>query len=342
MEDSLRYNFNSNDLLFKVYRHRKPIIYITTAAIVVSTIVSFLITPKYKASTILFPAPAVSISKSLISTTAQSNENSIFGEDEEVEQVLQVLNSEALQKKIVKKYNLVEHYDLDPSDPHLNSELNKKWERYVSFGRTQFMAIEISVLDKNPDIATSMANDIASSIDSVMNRMVKERATKAYEIAKIQYKQREEQVQILSDSLRKIMELGVYDIESQSGSLNRGLTQAYIKGNQKAVDKILERLSFLAKYGSKYLTLKNIIESQSIQLSLLNSKCNEAKVDAEQSLTHIYIVDKAYRPDKKAFPQRTLIILISTLSTFLLSILIIIIIDALKDFKGKEMTSVKA
>jgi len=342
MEDSLRYNFNSNDLLFKVYRHRKPIIYITTAAIVVSTIVSFLITPKYKASTILFPAPAVSISKSLISTTAQSNENSIFGEDEEVEQVLQVLNSEELQKKIVKKYNLVEHYDLDPSDPHLNSELNKKWERYVSFGRTQFMAIEISVLDKNPDIATSMANDIASSIDSVMNRMVKERATKAYEIAKIQYKQREEQVQILSDSLRKIMELGVYDIESQSGSLNRGLTQAYIKGNQKAVDKILERLSFLAKYGSKYLTLKNIIESQSIQLSLLNSKCNEAKVDAEQSLTHIYIVDKAYRPDKKAFPQRTLIILISTLSTFLLSILIIIIIDALKDFKGKEMTSVKA
>ena len=342
MEDSLRYNFNSNDLLFKVYRHRKPIIYITTAAIVISTIVSFLITPKYKASTVLFPAPAVSISKSLISTTAQSNENSIFGEDEEVEQVLQVLNSEELQKKIVKKYNLVNHYDLDPNDPHLNSELNKKWERYVSFGRTQFMAIEISVLDKNPDVATSMANDIASSIDSVMNRMVKERATKAYEIAKTQYKQREEQVQVLSDSLRKIMELGVYDIESQSGSLNRGLTQAYIKGNQKAVDKILERLSFLAKYGSKYLTLKNIIESQSIQLSLLNSKCNEAKVDAEQSLTHIYIVDKAYRPDKKAFPQRTLIILISTLSTFLLSILIIIIIDALKDFKGKEKTSVKA
>jgi uncharacterized protein involved in exopolysaccharide biosynthesis len=342
MEDTLRYNFNSSDILFKVYSHRKPIIIITTVAIIVSTIVSFVITPKFRASTVLFPAPAVSISKSLISVTAQSNENSIFGEDEEVEQVLQVLNSEELQKKIVKKYDLVNHYDLDSADPHLNSELNKKWEKYVSFGRTQFMAIEISVLDKSPDIATSMANDITSCIDSVMNRMEKERATKAYEIVKIQYKQREEQVQVLSDSLRKIMELGVYDIEAQSGSLNRGLTQAYIKGNQKAIDKILERLALLAKYGSKYLTLKNIIESQSIQLSLLNSKCNEAKVDAEQSLTHIYVVDKAYRPDKKAFPQRALIILISALSTFLLSILIVIIIDALKDFKGKELNSTKA
>jgi len=342
MEDTLRYNFNSSDILFKVYSNRKPIIIITIIAVIVSTIVSFVITPKFRASTVLFPAPSVSISKSLISVTAQSSENSIFGQDEEVEQVLQVLNSEELQKKIVQKYDLVNHYDLDSTDPHLNSELNKKWEKYVSFGRTQFMAIEISVLDKSPDIATSMANDIASCIDSVMNRMEKERATKAYEIVKIQYKQREEQVQVLSDSLRKIMEMGVYDIEAQSGSLNRGLTQAYIAGNQKAVDKILERLNFLAKYGSKYLTLKNIIESQSIQLSLLNSKCNEAKVDAEQSLTHIYVVDKAYRPDKKAFPQRALIILISALSTFLLSILIVIIIDALKDFKGKELNSTKA
>jgi len=342
MEDTLRYNFNSNDIIFKVYSYRKPIIIITSIAIIISTIVSFLITPKFRASTVLFPAPAVSISKSLISVTAQSNENGIFGEDEEVEQVLQVLNSEELQQKIVKKYDLVNHYELDPSDPHLKSELNKKWEKYVSFGRTQFMAIEISVLDKSPEIATNMANDISASIDSVMNRMEKERAVKAYEIAKIQYKQREDQVNTLSDSLRKIMEMGVYDIKAQSASLNRGLTQAIIKGNQKAINQIQDRLDLLSKYGSKYFTLINIIESQSIQLSLLNSKCNEAKVDAEQSLTHIYVVDKAYRPDKKAFPQRSLIILITALSTFLLSILIVIIIDALKDFKQRDLISKKA
>jgi uncharacterized protein involved in exopolysaccharide biosynthesis len=336
MEDTTRYNFNSNDLLFKVYSHRKTIIVISVIAFVISTLVSFLITPKYQASTVLFPAPAVSISKSLISSTA-SQDNGIFGEDEEVEQVLQVLNSEELQKKIVKKYNLISHYDIDADDPHLNSELNKKWDKYVSFGRTQYMAIEISVLDKDPDLATAMANDIAATIDSVMNRMITERAVKAYTIAKNQYQDREHQLTVLSDSLRKIMEFGVFDIETQSGSLNRGLAQAYIAGNQKAADKIQEKLNLISKYGSNYLALKNIIESQSIQLSLLNSRCNEAKVDAEQSLSHVYIVDKAYRPDKKAYPKRILIILISTIATFLLSILIVIILDAIKDFKVKEL-----
>lgn len=337
MEDSSRYNFNSTDILFKVFNNRKPIIIITISAAIISAVVSFIITPKFRSTTVLFPAPAESISKSLISTTPNNSIKGIFGEDEEVEQILQVLNSEELQLKMVKKYKLIDHYDIDWDDPHLKSEINKKWDKYVSFGRTQYMAIEISVLDKSPDLATSMANDIAETVDSVMNRMIKERATKAYEIAKNEYIQREGQLKLLSDSLKQIMEQGVYDIESQSGSLNRGLTQALIKGNQKAADKIQEKLDKLAKNGSKYLALKNIIESQSIQLSLLNSRCNEAKVDAEQTLSHVYVVDKAYRPDKKAYPQRLLIVLISTISTFLLTVLSIIALDAIADFKKKEL-----
>jgi len=337
MEDSTRYNFNSNDLLFKVYNYRKILISISAAAFVISTIVSFLITPKYQATTVLFTAPSVSISKSLISSSYSSLEKSIFGQEEEVEQILQVLNSEELHNKMIKKYNLVKHYELDADDPHLNSELSKKWERYVSFGRTQYMAIEISVLDRDPGLATAMANDIATTIDSVMNRMIIDRAVKAYSIVKNQYIEREHQLNILSDSLRKIMEYGVLDIETQSGSLNRGLAQAYIAGNQKAVDKIQEKLNIISKYGSKYLALTNIIESQSNQLSLLNSRCNEAKVDAEQTLSHIYVVDKANRPDKRTYPQRVLIVLISTISSFLLSILMLIIIDALKDFDSREL-----
>ncbi len=342
MDDSLRYNFNSTDLLFKILSYKKQLIIITASAIVLSTVVSFLITPKFKASTVLFPAPTVSISKSLMSTTYTSNENSIFGEDKEVEQVLQVLNSEELQQKIVKKYNLISHYDLDPKNPHLQTELNKKWEKNVSFGRTQYMAIEISVLDIDPKTATLMANDIASSIDSVMNRMEKERAIKAYQIVKDQYENRQKELKKLSDSLQFIMRLGVYDIETQSGAYNRGYVQALTKGNQKALKEIQSKLDILAQYGSTFITLRNLIESQSEQLSLLNAKYKEAQVDAEQSLSHVYVVDKAYQPDKKAYPQRLLIILISTISTFLLSILIIIVIDAMNDFKKKESHLKKA
>jgi len=336
MKDKLKYKFNSNDFLFTIYSYRKPIIYIAIVAAVTSTIISFLITPKFKSTAVLFPAPTTSIAKSLIASNTYSKTESMFGEDKEVEQILQVLSSEDLQDKIVKKYDLVKHYDIDPKDKHLKSEIDKQYEKNISFGRTQYMAIEISVLDINPDTAAAIANDIASSIDSVMNRMEKDRAVKAFSIVKTEFEKRNAEFSILKDSLTKIMSFGVYDIESQAGSLSRVYAQALEKGNMKGAEKIQEKLNILAKYGGTFLTLTNVIKSQSEQLSLLNTKCKETQVDAEQTLTHFFVVDKAYSADKKSYPQRILIILNSTISSILLSILIVIIIEALRDFKQKD------
>lgn len=340
MEDTLKYNFNSSDLLYKIYSHRKVILIISSIALVISTIISLLITPKYQASTVLFPAPSISISRSLLSSTANIQKNSMFGEDEEVEQILQVLSSEELQMNIVKRFDLINHYEIDPNDPHIHTELNKKWKKNITFGRTQFMAIEISVLDKDPKLAAKIANAIASTIDTVMSKMEKERSLKAYNIAKSEYFEREKQVQFLADSVKKLMKLGVFDVSTQTLSLYKGLTQALTKGNYKAAEAIEKKIAIMAQYGSTFLAVKSMLDNQNYQLSILNTKCNEAKVDAEQSLTHIYVVDRAYQPDKKAYPKRLLIILISTISTFLLSILLIIILDTLKEFRNKNIKSI--
>ena len=42
-------------------------------------------------------------------------------------------------------------------------------------------------------------------------------------------------------------------------------------------------------------------------------EAKEAKVDAEQILTHFYVVNKAFKSDKKAKPKRIIIVTISTL-----------------------------
>lgn len=336
MEENSRYQFNSNDLLFKVFKYRKTIGITVGIAVVVSTVVSFVITPKYRATAVLFPAPATSISKSLIGLNQNNTDRSIFGEDQEVEQLLQVLNSDELKTRITKKYRLIEHYELDSTSKQLKYELNKKFKKNISFGRTQYMAIEISVLDTDPEKASAMANDIAFMIDSVMNRMEKERAVKAYDIVKAQYEIRSQELDLICDSMREIMQHGVYNIAAQSGSLYRVYGQALLKGNSKATAEIEKKLDVLAKYGSQYISLENWIENQSQQLSLLSTKLKEAQVDAEQTLTHFYIVDKAYTPDKKAFPQRSLIILISALSTLVFAVVMIFVMEAIKDFNARE------
>ena len=63
---------------------------------------------------------------------------------------------------------------------------------------------------------------------------------------------------------------------------------------------------------------------ESARLSDLKEKYVQAKVDSEQNLPHTFIVNEAKVAEKKAFPRRTLIVITSTMSAFLLTLLLLI------------------
>jgi maltodextrin utilization protein YvdJ len=60
------------------------------------------------------------------------------------------------------------------------------------------------------------------------------------------------------------------------------------------------------------------------RLLLLRAKYEELKVDATSNVTHKFTVNKAWKSEKKAYPIRWLIVVVSTLSTFILAVLVII------------------
>jgi len=331
------YSFNSNDLIYKVFLYKKQLIITTVVGAIIAIIVSFLITPLYRSSVVIYPAPSLSISQELIATKDAAKKESMYGEDKETEQILQVLNSDELRTKIIQKYNLWKHYDIDSANvKYPNDKMMKKYQKRISYKRTEYMAVEISVLDANPDTAAMIANDIATLIDTVMNQMEHKRAKEALQIVEYEYKAKEEQINMFKDSLRRIMEKGIYDYESQSEVVNEAYAQAVASGNTKGAERIKEQLDTLAKYGAAYVSLRDFLEFESEQLSALNQKYKEAKVDAEQILTHYFVVNKAIKADKKAKPKRAVIVGVSTLATFILTFIVLIFIELLNDFKRQE------
>jgi uncharacterized protein involved in exopolysaccharide biosynthesis len=62
----------------------------------------------------------------------------------------------------------------------------------------------------------------------------------------------------------------------------------------------------------------------------------EARVDAEQVIPHKFVIDQAYKSDKKAYPKRLIIILVSAISAFSLALLLMIIIDSIASSKIKD------
>ncbi|MDR2963662.1 MAG: hypothetical protein LBU90_08560 [Bacteroidales bacterium] len=331
-----RYSFNSNDLLFKIYLYKKPLIIVSAVAFVVSLVVSFCITPLYEASSVIFPAPSTPVGN-IVTTATAAKKESVFGEVKEAEQLLQVLNSEEIRNKIIRKFNLWEHYDIDSarvSSPR--DKMNRIFNNRIQAKRTTYGAVEIRVLDADPQTAATMANTITAMIDTVMNQMEKARAREAFAIAKKEYESRVLYLTSLEDSLQRIMQKGVIDFESQSLALNQAYGEALASGNAKGAAAIRRQLDTLARYGSTYISLRDFLEYQKEQLSILTSRFREAEVEAHHTLTHFYVVERATVPDKKAKPQRALIVIVSTFASFIFTFLVLVFVEFFKDLRRKE------
>ena len=130
-------DFDSENLIIFIYNWKKPLLIISAIAFMISVIISLTITPMYKSTVIMFPTATNSISKALISKTNVLKQDVLqFGEDEEAEQMLQILNSSSIREKIIEKYNLVHLStgDLLRKELETNSRLGQIAKRHMNKG----------------------------------------------------------------------------------------------------------------------------------------------------------------------------------------------------------------
>jgi capsular polysaccharide biosynthesis protein len=327
--------FNSVNVLFFLWRWRKILMIIGIATVIVSSAFSLMITPKFESKVIMFPTSTNSISKALISESYGAKKDIMeFGEEEQAEQLLQVLHSSLIRDRIVEKFNLFDHYDIKSGSKYRQTNLIQEYRSNIKFNRTKYMAVEISVMDKNPQMAADIANEIASLLDSVMNDMQKERAVQAFKIVENTFLKLNSDINRMEDSLAWLRSKGVFDYESQSERIFETLSREVASGNSRGINALQQQLDTLAKYGGAYVSLRDALEHEKKQLVTIKLKFEEAKIDAEEFLPHKFIVDRAFKAEKKSYPVRWLIVVVSTISTFFLTLIGIIILENIRNYNS--------
>ena len=317
--------FNSSNLIALVLKWKKQLLIVALAALVISTVVAFLLKPQFKSTVILFPASSNSISKSLLSQNPQEKDDILkFGAEEEAEQLLQILNSDEIRDRICKKYDLLHHYKIDDDEEYKMTKLYDEYADNISFRRTELMSVKIEVLDVDPQVACNMANDISALLDSIKNKVQHERALMGLQIVQGEYLELKSEIKYIEDSLKVLRKMGINDYETQSQVFNEQYATAIAKGNNAGIKMLEDKLKILSEYGGSYLSLGNYVELLRTQLSLVKAKYQEAKVDAEKNLPAKFIINKAYKAEKKSYPIRWLIIAASIISSLLFALLFII------------------
>ncbi len=326
-EKMKKLDFKSDNLIQLIWGHKYPIAIVAVMAIVLSVVFSGprFITPLFKSEVILFPISTNAISGALLTDNYISKMGFLeFGEEEDAEQLLQILNSNEIRDKIIKRYDLMNHYEIDTTSIYKRTDLHQEYQDNIQYSRTEFMAVKIEVMDKDPVYAANIANDIASFLDSVKSHMQHERAFKAFKLVENEYFDSKKYVAIMEDSLKQLRKLGVVDYETQAEMFNEQLAIAVAKNDQRAIRAIEDRMSVLREYGGAYVSIRDALEYEKKQLSELKFKYQQAKVDANAILPAKYVVDSADIPEKKSYPTRWLIVLIALTSSVILYITFIL------------------
>jgi len=328
-------SFESVGLVSFLYSHRKLLMTITTIAAVAGAIFSgpFFITPLYESKVVMFPGSTSSISKAVLNENAGlKNDVLKYGEEEEAEQMLQILGADDIRYNIIQKYELMKHYEIDTAkSAYPLTKLNKQYDDNISHRRTKLQSIEIKVRDKDPEIAAAIANDIANLLDSAKNKMQREVANKAYAIVEKQYKDLENEITAIQDSLKVLGALGIHDYKSQSEVLNSQYVKSIANNDTRAIEALGRKLEVLGKHGSTQMALAYKLENIYEEVyPILKRRFEEAKVDATETIPQKFVVNWGYPAEKKAYPIRWLIVILSALSVFTLSAVLIIISDNLK------------
>lgn len=315
-------------LLAFLWKNRKVLVIITGVAFVVSVVVSLLLTPLYLSTAVVFPTASSNVSFSEQRNVKAGSMD--FGEEDQAEQLVQILSSSRIKDKIVAKYDLLNHYEIDPNDENKNFKLNEEYNDHFSFTRTKFGSIQIDVLDKDPELAAKMANDIVDLIDTVKNEMIRERTRPAFEINIRKMKQLEKDKDSVINRLDSLAKLGVVSTDVRSN-----LFQALVDSKSPEEKRdIKAQIEANMKFGSLFDALEHKRNEMIINIETFKVAYEQAESDANAQFNHKFVVEKAVVADKKEKPKRMIIVLVATLGGFVLGVFFLLIRDKIQELKA--------
>jgi len=308
------------DVVNFFWRWRLPLLVICLVAGVGAVIFSspLFVKPKYKATHVFYPTTNNSISNALLTELNQRQKDPLeFGEEEEAEKALQVLQSSSLMSRLVRNFNLMKHYGIDPKkEKYPETALQYKIEENIAFSRTRYLSINIEVLDEDPQMAADIANGIAALYDTVKTEIQKQIADPALKIVERALTDKQRKIQGYKDQIRTLGENGITNYEEQSRALAEEIYKAQSAGRMDRMKDLLEQQKTLVRSGGDFIALNELIKLEEEKESDLIAQYEKRQVDVKESMSHKFTVSAASKPEIKAWPKRTLVVLVTLMAAF--------------------------
>lgn len=298
-----RINFNRS--ISVLGSHWRLFLGVGVAAIVLSAVFSgpHFMKPRYRSRAVVYP---VNISTYSIESTT--------------DQLAQLMESNSIRDSVVRKFGLVAHYGLDTSNAEGRSILHYLWQERVGIEKTRYESVDLEVTDEDPVLARDMVLEVLHQTNLLARSIQRQNSRELlnvidHDLARTRAKM--DSVEARMDQLRK--DDGLLDYEVQAKEVTRGYLGALASSIGKPrLDEVAARLKSLEDHGGEFLRLTVLNNSLMEDYAKKLGQERQVQLDISKELTYSDVVVRPEVPDKKVFPVRWLVVLVSTFAALLL------------------------
>ena len=268
---------------------------------------SFFITPRFKSVGIIYP-----------SNIAQYSNESM------TEQMIEMMKSGFVKDSMIKEFNLFERYNIGENVQDKNDRINKIYKEIISIDKTEFEAVSISVLDKDPAVSKKMVEKLIYFTDVLIKKLQSQKLLEVVEMNKMGLYRVKSQLDSVNKSLDMFRrEYSILDYSIQLEQVSKNYYKS-LASSGKGLDEMRKMLDVLKLRGSEYEFLHNRSITLSKYYALLETEYLKSLRDYERNFTYSNIISDPIKPDKKSYPVRWIIVLSSGLSALFLGFLLIL------------------
>ncbi len=304
--------FDASEIINAINKWKKHLIIVGLISLAASILFSspWFIKPKFKAYALIYPSNLI----------AYSNESA-------TEQMLQLAQSSDIRDWVIKNFNLYEHYEIDTTKNQFYlSEVIKNYEENVSIKKTEYETMEITVFDTDPKVAARMVDSIIHYFDVKARQLHAEKSKEVLIISRDQLDQKRLQMDSMETKLKLYRtEYGLLDYKEQSREATRGYLRGLNSGSGRSVTEAQNLISALKDKGGEFNALNEHLWRIRGDYNELQLVYENAQRDVYKKLTYANVVTRPQPADKKSFPVRWLIVVISVGASLLVAFMTLLI-----------------
>jgi hypothetical protein len=232
--------------------------------------------------------------------------------------------------RLIEAFHLDKVYRISKNDPLFKTYILAEFDKNISFKKTEFETIEIKVLDENPQRAADMVDSLIVYFDQLLQHQFSIKYNEVATIAKRDLNHKNAEIDSVESKLSEMSRTyNILDYDAQVEAATTGLMDAAARrGDTKPAKELLDNLKSkgleFKRLSTQLKSFQHVADSLKIQYDLGVSQ-------GSKKITYSIVVERPFAADKKSYPVRWLIMLLSIIAAFAASVVTVLLIDYFRE-----------